>query len=117
MLRKMLKKNPKERITIPEILDNVWFKKNRSSMVEDENSPTKVTERNVIIKLLEYDPPSILHQMAIRVLVTYIDKKYTKPLSDEYAKLDWDQNGFLQANEIEGALKEAKIPEVTTKMA
>lgn len=55
--------------------------------------------------------------MAIRVLVTYIDKKYIKPLSDEYEKLDWDQNGFLQANEIEGALKEAKIPEVTTELA
>ena len=105
----MLSKNPEKRITIPEILDNAWLKKNRVYS-SDDDQPSNVSERSVITQLFNYKSSSLLHQMAIRVLVTHIDQNQIQELSEEFKRLDWDQSGFLELNEIIGALKEGRIP-------
>jgi calcium-dependent protein kinase len=99
LIRKLLEKNPKRRISAGEALKHAWFKK-----LEVKKNMTDIDEellKNTILNLKKYNPEYKLQQAVLAYLVhNFPQIEEIKEVSKVFTKFDEDCDGKLTRQEM-----------------
>lgn len=112
----LLKVDPSKRLSAKEALDHRWFGlvneiRTESAMKSDQKIDAKTLER-----LLAYKDVPKLRKAVLSVLVKMLKPKEVLHVSELFKRLDKDQNGYIDADELSKAL-EVSDPSLSPKDA
>jgi len=104
LLKQMLVVDRRKRIKTTKILEHKWFNQLKvghelSDHIDDE----------VIESLKKFKGSSILKKAALNVLVKMLKPKDIEHLKNEFMKVDNDNSGFIEYQELEKAIKAANF--------
>ena len=104
LLKKLLTKNPDERISADEALQHKWFAINKT---KEKLSKLDTKEINGLLdNIKNYFPNNFLQQTSLLYLVNnYPNEETVKKASSLYIKLDKDNNGIIDYNEFVNGLE------------
>ena len=102
LLSKMLVANPDDRWSADKCLQHPWFK-----IVESSADASKPISPEIIENLKKYRGQSSLRKAAMNMLIKMIQPKEMEALRQEFHKIDKDNSGFIELNELKEAIKKA----------
>lgn len=94
LIRRLLTKSPKQRITSLQALEHEWFEKQLSS------SPKNLLLDNVISNFRRFQGLSRLKKIALTLIAQNIDERDILDLHDTFMELDTSRDGTLSRVEI-----------------
>ncbi|EAK90225.1 calcium/calmodulin-dependent protein kinase with a kinase domain and 4 calmodulin like EF hands [Cryptosporidium parvum Iowa II] len=94
LIRRLLTKSPKQRITSLQALEHEWFEKQLSS------SPRNLLLDNVISNFRRFQGLSRLKKIALTLIAQNIDERDILDLHDTFMELDTSRDGTLSRAEI-----------------
>ncbi|KAJ1613517.1 calcium/calmodulin-dependent protein kinase [Cryptosporidium canis] len=94
LIRRLLTKSPKQRITSLQALEHEWFEKQLSS------SPRNLLLDNVISNFRRFQGLSRLKKIALTLIAQNIDERDILDLHDTFMELDTSRDGTLSRDEI-----------------
>jgi calcium-dependent protein kinase len=83
LIKKMIEKNPKKRINIPDALKHPWI--SHSKTAEEQNI---VLDAEILNKLKAYKGTSTLKKAAMNVLVKMLNNKEIEHLREQFNQID-----------------------------
>jgi calcium-dependent protein kinase len=99
LIKKLLTKNPNERISADEALQHKWFIKNKTKEKLSELNSKDLN--NLLDNIKNYYPNNFLQQSSLIYLVNkYPNAETVKKASSLYIKLDKDNNGIIDYDEF-----------------
>ncbi|CAL5091319.1 unnamed protein product [Urochloa decumbens] len=114
LVRKMLNRNPKKRLTAHEALCHPW-------VCVDGVAPDKPLDSAVLTRLKQFSAMNKLKKMALRVIAENLSEDEIAGLREMFKMLDTDSSGQITLQELKNGLKRIganlKDSEITTLMA
>ncbi|KAH6833819.1 calcium-dependent protein kinase 2 [Perilla frutescens var. hirtella] len=98
LLRKMLDRNPKTRLTAHEVLCHPWI-------VDDTMAPDKPLDSAVLSRLKQFSAMNKLKKMALRVIAERLSEEEIGGLRELFKMIDTDDSGTITFDELKEGLK------------
>lgn len=105
LIKHMLEADTKKRYTAEQCLKHEWFKVAKE-MVNDEKD---ALDPEILSNLANFKGSSSLKKAAMNLLVKTLNPKELDSLSEQFAAIDKDKTGTINAEELTKALKESKL--------
>ncbi|MED6170965.1 Calcium-dependent protein kinase 12 [Stylosanthes scabra] len=102
LIRKMLDRNPKTRLTAHQVLCHPWI-------VDDNIAPDKPLDSAVLSRLKQFSAMNKLKKMALRVIAERLSEEEIGGLKELFKMLDADNSGTITFEELKVGLKKADI--------
>ncbi|KAG9454951.1 hypothetical protein H6P81_007855 [Aristolochia fimbriata] len=97
LVRRMLQKEPKLRITASEVLNHPWIK-------EDGDAPDTPIDGSVLDKLKQFRAMNKFKKVALRVIAGCLSEEEIMGLKAEFKNMDSDNNGTITLEELKQGL-------------
>ncbi|KAL5704190.1 non-specific serine/threonine protein kinase [Ranunculus cassubicifolius] len=98
LIRKMLERNPKKRLTAHEVLCHPWI-------VDDRVAPDKPLDSAVLSRLKNFSAMNKLKKMALRVIAERLSDEEIGGLKELFKMIDTDNSGTITLEELKNGLK------------
>ncbi|KAM7276239.1 hypothetical protein ACFE04_018105 [Oxalis oulophora] len=98
LIRKMLERHPKTRITAHEVLCHPWI-------VDDRIAPDKPLDSAVLSRLKQFSAMNKLKKMALRVIAERLSEEEIGGLKELFKMLDTDNSGTITFDELKDGLR------------
>ncbi|KAL8166279.1 hypothetical protein V2J09_007778 [Rumex salicifolius] len=98
LIRKMLEKDPKKRLTAYEVLCHPW-------MADESTVPDKPLDSAVLSRLKQFSAMNKLKKMACRVIAEKLSEEEIGGLKELFQKIDADNSGTVTCDELKQSLK------------
>ncbi|KAJ6707649.1 SERINE/THREONINE-PROTEIN KINASE [Salix viminalis] len=98
LIRKMLERNPKKRITAHEVLCHPWI-------VDDRIAPDKPLDSAVLSRLKQFSAMNKLKKMALHVIAERLSEEEIGGLKELFKMIDTDNSGSITFDELKEGLK------------
>ncbi|BAT94406.1 calcium-dependent protein kinase 4-like [Vigna umbellata] len=98
LIKQMLDKDPKKRISAHEVLCHPWI-------VDDSVAPDKPLDPAVLTRLKHFSTMNKLKKMAIRVIVERLSEEEIGGLKEIFKMIDEDNSGTITFQELKDGLK------------
>ncbi|KAK3161321.1 hypothetical protein QOZ80_1BG0075650 [Eleusine coracana subsp. coracana] len=105
LVRKMLRQDPKERLTAAEILSHPWIR-------EDGEAPDKPLDITVIGRMKQFRAMNKLKKVALKVVAENLSDEEIMGLKEMFRSLDTDNSGTITLDELRSGL-----PKLGTKIS
>ncbi|KAK4353530.1 hypothetical protein RND71_025724 [Anisodus tanguticus] len=97
LLRKILDRNPKRRLTAHEVLCHPWM--------DDSMTPDKPLDSAVLSRLKQFSAMNKLKKMALRVIAERLSEEEIGGLKELFKMLDTDNSGTITFDELKEGLR------------
>ncbi|KAM3139557.1 hypothetical protein pb186bvf_008393 [Paramecium bursaria] len=112
LIKGLLEKNPKKRLTCLEALDSPWMKLKKQDSIKISQMENEKT-----IKLLQtYGNASKFKKEALKIMLNQLSEKQIKQLQDTFLKFDKDSNGIVTVEELELVMKQMGNPQTSDQI-
>ncbi|WZY85494.1 hypothetical protein YC2023_031878 [Brassica napus] len=110
LVKKMLKYDPKDRLTASEVLNHPWIK-------EDGEASDKPLDNAVLSRMKQFRAMNKLKKMALKVIAENLSEEEIIGLKEMFKALDTDKNGIVTLEELRTGLPKLgnKISEAEIK--
>ncbi|CAN7119149.1 unnamed protein product [Brassica rapa subsp. narinosa] len=110
LVKKMLKYDPKDRLTASEVLNHPWIK-------EDGEASDKPLDNAVLSRMKQFRAMNKLKKMALNVIAENLSEEEIIGLKEMFKALDTDKNGIVTLEELRTGLPKLgnKISEAEIK--
>ncbi|KAL1814116.1 hypothetical protein ACET3Z_024181 [Daucus carota] len=98
LIRKMLDRNPKKRLSAHEVLCHPWI-------VDDRIAPDKPLDSAVLSRLKQFSAMNKLKKMALRVIAEKLSEEEIGGLKELFKMIDTDNSGTITFDELKEGLK------------
>ncbi|KDP43357.1 hypothetical protein JCGZ_25462 [Jatropha curcas] len=98
LIRKMLERDPRRRISAHEVLCHPWI-------VDDRVAPDKPLDSAVLSRLKKFSAMNKLKKMALRVIAERLSEEEIGGLKELFKMIDTDGNGTITFEELKVGLK------------
>ncbi|XP_022774798.1 calcium-dependent protein kinase SK5-like isoform X1 [Durio zibethinus] len=98
LVRKMLDRNPKRRLTAHQVLCHPWI-------VDDTIAPDKPLDSAVLSRLKQFSAMNKLKKMALRVIAERLSEEEIGGLKELFKMIDTDNSGTITFEELKDGLK------------
>ncbi|XP_071710347.1 calcium-dependent protein kinase 26-like [Rutidosis leptorrhynchoides] len=98
LVRRMLTRHPKRRITAHEVLCHPWIS-------EDGVAPDKPLDSAVLTRLTQFSAMNKLKKMALRVIASKLSEEELAGLKQMFKIIDTDNSGYITFEELKAGLK------------
>ncbi|XP_047341606.1 calcium-dependent protein kinase 11-like [Impatiens glandulifera] len=98
LIKKMLDRNPKNRISSHEVLCHPWI-------VDDKLAPDKPLDPAVLTRLKQFSAMNKLKKMALRVIAERLSEEEIGGLKQLFKMIDTDNSGTITFEELKNGLK------------
>ncbi|XP_065873321.1 calcium-dependent protein kinase SK5 isoform X2 [Euphorbia lathyris] len=98
LIRKMLERSPKRRLTAHEVLCHPWI-------VDDRIAPDKPLDSAVLSRLKQFSAMNKLKKMALRVIAESLSEEEIGGLKELFKMIDTDNSGTITFDELKDGLK------------
>ncbi|KAK7410961.1 hypothetical protein VNO78_02235 [Psophocarpus tetragonolobus] len=98
LIRKMLDRNPKTRLTAHKVLCHPWI-------VDDNIAPDKPLDSAVLSRLKQFSAMNKLKKMALRVIAERLSEEEIGGLKELFKMIDADNSGTITFDELKEGLK------------
>ncbi|XP_057421700.1 calcium-dependent protein kinase SK5 [Lotus japonicus] len=98
LIRKMLDRNPKTRLTAHQVLCHPWI-------VDDNIAPDKPLDSAVLSRLKQFSAMNKLKKMALRVIAESLSEEEIGGLKELFKMIDADNSGTITFDELKEGLK------------
>ncbi|XP_020211430.1 calcium-dependent protein kinase SK5 [Cajanus cajan] len=98
LIRKMLDRNPKTRLTAHKVLCHPWI-------VDDNIAPDKPLDSAVLSRLKQFSAMNKLKKMALRVIAERLSEEEIGGLKELFMMIDADNSGTITFDELKEGLK------------
>ncbi|KAB5511862.1 hypothetical protein DKX38_028890 [Salix brachista] len=98
LIRKMLERNPKKRLTAHEVLCHPWI-------VDDRIAPDKPLDSAVLSRLKQFSAMNKLKKMALRVIADRLSEEEIGGLKELFKMIDTDNSGTITFDELKDGLR------------
>ncbi|GJV37240.1 calcium-dependent protein kinase SK5-like protein [Tanacetum coccineum] len=98
LIRKMLDRNPKKRLTAHEVLCHPWI-------VDDKMAPDKPLDSAVLSRLKQFSAMNKLKKMALRVIAETLSEEEIGGLKELFKMIDTDNSGTITFEELKEGLR------------
>ncbi|OIW21817.1 hypothetical protein TanjilG_11552 [Lupinus angustifolius] len=98
LIRKMLDRNPKTRLTAHEVLCHPWI-------VDDNIAPDKPLDSAVLTRLKQFSAMNKLKKVALRVIAERLSEEEIAGLKELFKMIDTDKSGTITFDELKDGLK------------
>ncbi|XP_022739547.1 calcium-dependent protein kinase SK5-like isoform X2 [Durio zibethinus] len=98
LIRKMLDRNPKRRLTAHQVLCHPWI-------VDDTIAPEKPLDSAVLSRLKQFSAMNKLKKMALRVISERLSEEEIGGLKELFKMIDTDNSGTITFEELKDGLK------------
>ncbi|KAA8536554.1 hypothetical protein F0562_029032 [Nyssa sinensis] len=98
LIRKMLDRNPKKRLTAHEVLCHPWI-------VDDRMAPDKPLDSAVLSRLKQFSAMNKLKKMALRVIAERLSEEEIGGLKELFKMIDTDNSGTINFDELKEGLR------------
>lgn len=98
LIRKMLDRNPKTRLTAHEVLCDPWI-------VDDTLPPDKPLDSAVLSRLKQFSAMNKLKKMALRVIAERLSEEEIGGLKELFKMIDTDNSGTITFDELKVGLR------------
>ncbi|GAB2217550.1 hypothetical protein Drorol1_Dr00000747 [Drosera rotundifolia] len=98
LIRKMLDRDPKKRITAHQVLCHPWI-------VDDTVAPDKPLDSAVLTRLKQFSAMNKLKKMALRVIAERLSEEEIGGLKELFRMIDADNSGTITFEELKEGLK------------
>ncbi|OMO90411.1 hypothetical protein CCACVL1_07374, partial [Corchorus capsularis] len=98
LIRKMLDRNPKRRLTAHQVLCHPWI-------VDDTIAPDKPLDSAVLSRLKQFSAMNKLKKMALRVIAERLSEEEIGGLKELFKMIDTDSSGTITFEELKDGLK------------
>ncbi|CAN4105521.1 unnamed protein product [Withania somnifera] len=98
LIRKILDRNPKRRLTAHEVLCHPWI-------VDDSMTPDKPLDSAVLSRLKQFSAMNKLKKMALRVIAERLSEEEIGGLKELFKMLDTDDSGTITFEELKEGLR------------
>ncbi|EES20022.1 calcium-dependent protein kinase 1 [Sorghum bicolor] len=105
LVKKMLRQDPKERLTAAEILNHPWIR-------EDGEAPDKPIDITVISRMKQFRAMNKLKKVALKVVAENLSEEEIVGLKEMFKSLDTDNSGTITLEELR-----AGLPKLGTKIS
>ncbi|CAO2208722.1 unnamed protein product [Urochloa humidicola] len=105
LVKKMLRQDPKERLTAAEILNHPWIR-------EDGEAPDKPLDITVISRMKQFRAMNKLKKVALKVVAENLSDEEITGLKEMFRSLDTDNSGTITLEELRSGL-----PKLGTKIS
>ena len=105
LIRKMLEKDPRNRISLNEILAHPWIISSAKDCQDNTDSPILDTE--VVDNLKQFKSQCAFKSNVMNLLVKQVSPIQSKALIAKFKEADIDNNGFLSKEEFKQAISKA----------
>ncbi|KAJ1386501.1 Serine/threonine-protein kinase, active site [Sesbania bispinosa] len=105
LIRKMLDRNPKTRLTAHQVLCHPWI-------VDDNIAPDKPLDSAVLSRLKQFSAMNKLKKMALRVIAERLSEEEIGGLKELFKMIDADNSGTITFDELKEACKEFGLDDV-----
>ncbi|OEL21464.1 Calcium-dependent protein kinase 3 [Dichanthelium oligosanthes] len=105
LVKKMLRPDPKERLTAAEILNHPWIR-------EDGEAPDKPLDITVISRMKQFRAMNKLKKVALKVVAENLSDEEIMGLKEMFRSLDTDNSGTITLEELRSGL-----PKLGTKIS
>ncbi|XP_051133636.1 calcium-dependent protein kinase-like [Andrographis paniculata] len=108
LIRKMLSKDPKRRITSTEVLEHPWIK---------GQAPDKPIDSAVLSRMKQFRAMNKLKKLALKVIAESLSEEEIKGLKAMFANMDTDNSGTITYEELKSGLARlgSKLSEAEVK--
>lgn len=97
LIRKMLERDPKKRLTAYEVLCHPWI-------VDDTNAPDKPLDSAVLSRLKHFSAMNKLKKITCRVIAERLSEEEIGGLKELFKRIDKDNNGTITFDELREGL-------------
>ncbi|KAJ4976326.1 hypothetical protein NE237_001432 [Protea cynaroides] len=110
LVRKMLEKDPKKRITSAQILEHPWLR-------EDGEASDNPLDTAVLSRMKQFRAMNKLKKLALKVIAENLSEEEIKGLKTMFANLDTDNSGTITYEELKSGLTRlgSKLSEAEVK--
>ncbi|KAM7521256.1 hypothetical protein LguiB_020218 [Lonicera macranthoides] len=107
LIKKMLTKDPKKRITAAQALEHAWLK-------EDGEASDKPMDSAVLIRMKQFRAMNKLKKLALKVIAENLSEEEIKGLKEMFNNIDTDRSGTITYDELKTGLSRlgSKLSEV-----
>ncbi|CAM6108741.1 unnamed protein product [Calypogeia fissa] len=98
LVKKMLRQNPKERLTAHEVLNHPWIR-------EDGEAPDKPLDNAVLSRLKQFTAMNKLKKLALKVIAESLSEEEIKGLKEMFKSIDTDNSGTITFEELKDGLQ------------
>ncbi|KAK2659279.1 hypothetical protein Ddye_005812 [Dipteronia dyeriana] len=98
LIRKMLERDPRQRISAHEVLCHPWI-------VDDTVAPDKPLDSAVLSRLKHFSAMNKLKKMALRVIAERLSEEEIGGLKELFKMIDTDSSGTITFEELKAGLK------------
>nr|ACA63885.1 calcium-dependent protein kinase [Hordeum vulgare] len=105
LVKKMLRQDPKERLTAAEILNHPWIR-------EDGEAPDKPLDITVISRMKQFRAMNKLKKVALKIVAENLSEEEITGLKEMFRSLDTDNSGTITLEELRSGL-----PKLGTKIS
>ncbi|ERN08574.1 hypothetical protein AMTRI_Chr11g155370 [Amborella trichopoda] len=98
LIRKMLNRNPKKRVTAHEVLCHPWI-------VDDSVAPDRPLDSAVLSRLKQFTAMNKLKKMALKVIAESMSEEEIGGLKELFKMIDTDGSGTITFEELKEGLK------------
>lgn len=99
LVKKMLKQDPKERLTTQQVLNHPWMK-------EDGNAPDKPLDNAVLSRLKQFSAANKLKKLALKVIAESLSEDEIIGLKEMFKAMDVDNSGTITYEELKNGLQQ-----------
>uniref|UniRef100_A0A1J3HNX3 non-specific serine/threonine protein kinase n=5 Tax=Noccaea caerulescens TaxID=107243 RepID=A0A1J3HNX3_NOCCA len=109
LVRKMLTKDPKKRISAAQALEHPW--------IRDGEAPDKPIDNAVLSRMKQFRAMNKLKKLALKVIAESLSEEEIKGLKTMFANMDTDQSGTITYEELKTGLAKlgSKLSEAEVK--
>jgi len=100
LIRKMLERDPKKRLTAYQVLSHPWI-------VDETSVPDKPLDSAVLSRLKQFSAMNKLKKMACRVIAERLSEEEIGGLKELFKRIDKDQSGSITFEELKDGLQKA----------
>ncbi|XP_051210560.1 calcium-dependent protein kinase 1 [Lolium perenne] len=104
LVKRMLKQDPRERLTAAEILNHPWIR-------EDGEAPDKPLDITVISRMKQFRAMNKLKKVALKIVAESLSEEEIMGLREMFKSLDTDNSGTITLEELR-----AGLPKLGTKI-
>ncbi|XP_074575726.1 calcium-dependent protein kinase 1-like [Curcuma longa] len=97
LVKKMLRANPKERLTAAEILNHPWIR-------EDGEAPDNPLDLTVISRMKQFRAMNKLKKVALKVIAESLSEEEIIGLKEMFKSMDIDNSGTLTVEELRAGI-------------
>eukprot|EP00252_Welwitschia_mirabilis_P011561 TRINITY_DN2584_c0_g1_i1.p1 TRINITY_DN2584_c0_g1~~TRINITY_DN2584_c0_g1_i1.p1 ORF type:complete len:531 (-),score=115.98 TRINITY_DN2584_c0_g1_i1:306-1898(-) len=97
LISRMLKQNPKERLTAAEVLNHPWMK-------VDGEAPDKPLDSAVLVRMKQFRAANKLKKVALKVIAQNLSEDEIMGLKEMFRCIDADNNGRVTFEELKNGL-------------